>query len=176
MWYYIAPGFLFLLLAIFILFVATLTEQGSPGFSDLTGEKVPSLQAESLQPEQPLPHPALLAASSGKPVLINFFASWCAPCEAEMPHLAALSRQYGIVLIGIAWNDSPEKLQPWLTRLKAPYAFIGVDEGKTAARFGVKGVPESFLINRAGTIVRHIQGPMTPEIITRDLKPYLPKP
>lgn len=175
MWYYVAPGLVFLFLTAALFFFATLFEPAQAGRVDLIGERPPSLAAESLLPGQPLPSPALLAASSGKPVLINFFASWCTPCEAEMPFLQELAERKGVILIGIAWNDMPDKVGPWLEKTGAPFQFTGIDDGKTALAYGVTGLPESFLIDRRGRIVQHVRGPLTPGILAEKLAPYVGK-
>ena len=173
MWYYFGPGLIFLLLTVALFFFATLFEPGRTGRIDLVGERPPALSADSLRPEKPLPSPALLASTSGKPVLINFFASWCAPCEAEMPFLRELSEKHGIILIGIAWNDTLAKVTPWLRKTEAPFHFTGIDDGTTAGKYGVTGLPESFLLDRTGKVVGHVKGPLTPEIIAEELTPYL---
>jgi cytochrome c biogenesis protein CcmG/thiol:disulfide interchange protein DsbE len=173
MWYYFAPGLAFLLLTSLLLFFVTLTEPDSIGGRDISGLKAPAFQAESLTANEPLPNPSLLAASIGKPVLINFFASWCTPCEAEMPFLRQLKKDYDLTMIGIAWNDRREKLEPWLIAQDAPYHFSGLDDGHTAEKYGVRGLPASFLLDRSGTVIWSLMGPITPEVMERELKPLL---
>ena len=173
MWFYVVPGLVFLALTSLMLAVLTWTEPDPTRLRDLTGERAPMLQAESLVPNEPLPSPAVLASTAGKPVLVNFFASWCGPCEAEMPYLRQMAEQYDVIMIGIAWNDTPEKVAAWRKKTNDPFRFTGMDDGATATDYGVRGVPESFLIDRKGRVVRHIEGPITPDIIARELAPFL---
>ncbi|MBY0355640.1 MAG: redoxin domain-containing protein [Rickettsiales bacterium] len=175
MWYYFAPGFVFLVLTSLLLFFLTPTTDSAQNPSSLIGQKAPAILAEPLRAEQPMPNPVLLAANLGHPVLINFFASWCTPCEAELPMLATLHDGYHITIIGIAWNDQPDALSTWLQRTKAPFDFIGRDDGQTAQKYRVRGVPETLLLDAAGTIIAQIAGPITPEIMARDLIPHLKK-
>lgn len=173
MWYYFAPGLVFLFLTSLLLFFVTPTGNDTLGGLDISGRKAPALQAESLIESQPLPNPSLLAASTGKPVLINFFASWCTPCEAEIPFLRQLRKDYDLTIVGIAWNDRREKLDPWLVEHDAPYNFSGLDDGKTAEKYGVRGLPASFLLDRSGTVIWSLMGPITPEVIEREITPLL---
>jgi cytochrome c biogenesis protein CcmG/thiol:disulfide interchange protein DsbE len=99
---------------------------------------------------------------SGPVTLVNFFASWCAPCREEQPQLMALTRQPGVRLDGIAYKDKPEDSRGFLDRFGNPYKRIGVDRsGTTAIDFGVYGVPETYVIDGSGHIrYRHV-GPLT---------------
>jgi cytochrome c biogenesis protein CcmG/thiol:disulfide interchange protein DsbE len=108
---------------------------------------------------------------SGKPVLVNFFASWCAPCLAEHPMFERLKSREGATIIGIAWKDKPEAVRAWLQRLGDPFARLGFDQnGKIALDWGLSGVPETYLIDAQGTVRLHFRGPIT----ERDLGTILP--
>ena len=108
---------------------------------------------------------------SGKPVLVNFFASWCAPCLAEHPLFERLKSREGAVIIGIAWKDKPEATRAWLARLGDPFTKLGFDQdGKIALDWGLSGVPETYLIDAQGIVRLHFRGPIT----ERDLGTILP--
>ena len=108
-----------------------------------------------------------------RPLLVNFFASWCVPCIVEAPELMALSRE-GLPIWGIAYKDRPDASTTFLTRHGNPYARIGRDEpGQVAIEWGVYGVPESYLLDKDGVIRWRIPGPITPEIASEQLRPLL---
>src|SRR6516165_2460150 len=98
----------------------------------------------------------------GRVALVNFFASWCAPCREEHPELMVLARQPEVTLAGIAYKDKPEDSRRFLDRLGNPYGWVGVDrDGTTAIDFGVYGVPETYVVDATGHIrYRHV-GPLT---------------
>ncbi|NBX74370.1 MAG: DsbE family thiol:disulfide interchange protein [Alphaproteobacteria bacterium] len=92
-------------------------------------------------------------------VLVNFFASWCRPCVAEHPQLMQLSQQRGLVLLGVAYRDRDESTNSFLRHHGSPYAAVGIDlSGRGAAAWGVRGIPQSFLVNPQGQIVWHHAG------------------
>ncbi|HLG47191.1 MAG TPA: DsbE family thiol:disulfide interchange protein [Reyranella sp.] len=108
---------------------------------------------------------------AGKPVLVNFFASWCAPCLAEHPMFERLKAREGATIIGIAWKDRPEATHAWLQRLGDPFTRLGFDQdGKIALDWGLSGVPETYLIDAQGIVRLHFRGPIT----ERDLAVILP--
>ena len=112
--------------------------------------------------------PALPEKLRGRVVLVNFFASWCLPCKAEQPLLQTVSR-HGIAVIGIAFKD---KASP----LGDPYNLVIQDrEGRIASSYGVSGVPDSFLIDQHGIIRLRVPGPLTEEILRRDVLPLAEK-
>jgi cytochrome c biogenesis protein CcmG/thiol:disulfide interchange protein DsbE len=83
------------------------------------------------------------------PRLINFYASWCAPCRVEAPQLMALKAQ-DVTLVGIAYKDEPARTQAFLAELGDPFAVKLVDRnGRAGIEFGVTGVPETFLVGAA---------------------------
>lgn len=106
------------------------------------------------------------AALQGRVTLINFFASWCTPCAAEMPELAALHKQFPALHIeGVAWNDQPDTLRPWLKKNGNPYRMLWFDKnGEATIALGIKGIPESFVVDAKGMVRYHLTGPLTAEM------------
>ncbi len=95
------------------------------------------------------------------PRLINFYASWCAPCRVEAPQLMALKAQ-GVTLVGVAYKDEPARTQAFLAELGDPFAVKLMDRnGRAGIEFGVTGVPETFLVGADGVILAKHSGPMT---------------
>ena len=110
----------------------------------------------------------------GRVTLVNFFASWCVPCREEQPVLMVLAHRAGITLDGIAYKDKPEQSRRFLDTFGDPYRHIGVDrDGTTAINFGVYGVPETYVVDRAGHIrYRHV-GPLAPEDVAEKILPLI---
>ena len=102
-------------------------------------------------------------AAQPAPVLVNIFASWCAPCEVEHPVLVELKKQ-GVRVVGVAYKDAPENTKAFIGRLGDPYAQRLVDrDGRAGIDLGVTGVPETYLVGANGTILAKHTGPLTPE-------------
>jgi cytochrome c biogenesis protein CcmG/thiol:disulfide interchange protein DsbE len=106
--------------------------------------------------------------------LVNFFASWCAPCREEQPALMALARQPGVILDGIAYKDKPVDSRNFLARIGNPYRRVAVDrDGTTAINFGVYGVPETYVVDGTGHIrYRHV-GPLSEQDVDRKVLPLI---
>lgn len=136
--------------------------------------QLPSVLIGKPTPEVPLPllqnNQAKLAldAYRGQPLLVNFFASWCAPCRAEAPALEHLSNQ--ISIIGIAYKDRPQDTLQFLEQYGNPFVAIGRDDdGRAGMAWGVYGVPETYLIDPSGQIKWRHAGPLTRDVITTQL-------
>jgi len=97
-----------------------------------------------------------------KYTLINFFASWCAPCRIEHEYLLNLSNKYQqIKIIGINFKDKKNNANSFLKELGNPYDFVGKDtDGKISILFGIYGIPESILVNDELTVIKKIVGPI----------------
>ncbi len=108
-----------------------------------------------------------------RPMLVNFWASWCVPCVIEHPQLMKLSRE-GVPVFGIAYKDKPSDSLQFLRRHGNPFQRLAKDEpGRVAIDWGVYGVPESYLLDRGGIIRWRYAGPITEEVLTHDLRPLL---
>jgi len=108
------------------------------------------------------------------PTLINVFASWCVACRVEHPILMEMSKKGTVPIYGLNYKDAPDDAVNWLDRFGDPYDRIGSDQnGRVGIDFGVYGVPETFVVDRHGTIVHKIIGPITPDILNGTLLPLL---
>lgn len=110
-----------------------------------------------------------------RPLVINFFASWCIPCRAEQPVLMAM-REQGIPIWGIAYKDSNAAAAAYLTKYGDPYARTASDApGRAAIDWGLTGVPETFIVNADGVVVWHMAGPLTAKMAADAVIPMMRK-
>lgn len=109
----------------------------------------------------------------GEVWLLNVWASWCVACRTEHPLLLELAHS-GQPIYGLDYKDRISDAHAWLEERGDPYREIAVDrEGRVGIDFGVYGVPETFLIDRAGVIRFKQIGPLTPQVIQDTLLPLI---
>jgi len=115
----------------------------------------------------------------GRPVLLNFWATWCPPCRKEMPDLQRFYEQYGdqVVVLGINWAEKPEDVRAFLQRYGVTYPNVLDRQGKAFVLYRLTGLPTSFWIDEEGVLRGVWYGPLkTEEIaanfakITREFK------
>ncbi|MBP2278069.1 MULTISPECIES: redoxin family protein [Sphingomonas] len=119
--------------------------------SALVGQPLPKFNLPPIVPGKP--GLATTAFATGKPRLLNVFASWCIPCIAEAPKLLAL-KQAGVEIDAVAIRDTPAAIADFLARNGDPYAAIGDDKvSAVQLALGSSGVPETFVIGGDGRVV-----------------------
>ena len=102
--------------------------------------------------------------------VINFWASWCAPCKKEHKHLISLKKK-NIKILGINFKDKTSNANEFLKKLGNPYYLIASDqEGKTSVSFGVYGIPETILVNKDLIIVKKYIGPLDKNDVNKILE------
>ena len=110
----------------------------------------------------------------GKVWLFNVWASWCVSCRDEHPVLVDFARTKRVPLIGLNYKDQREDALKWLSRFGDPYQFSVVDaDGRIGIDYGVYGVPETYLIDRAGVIRFKQIGPVTPDLLQGKILPMI---
>ena len=118
-----------------------------------------------------------LESFKGKIILVNFWATWCGPCRAEIPALVELQEQYkdDLVILGLSVDDTAEKLLPYAAEFKMNYpVLVGNGREDVQVAFGpLFGIPVSVIIGRDGIIARKHSGIATKEQIEREIKTLL---
>jgi cytochrome c biogenesis protein CcmG/thiol:disulfide interchange protein DsbE len=119
-----------------------------------------------------------LSQARGVVVLVNFWASWCAPCRDEAPALEKLWQTYqnrGFILVGVAWTDTEAESLKFIREFNQTY-LNGPDLGTRAGTaFRIRGVPETYLIDREGRLVWLKKGPITFDELQAVIEPLLMK-
>ena len=134
------------------------------------GQPAPPVQLTALQGKTSFTDADL---REGGVKLVNYWASWCAPCRVEHPHLETLADE-GIPIYGVNYKDEPGKALGFLEELGDPYAAIGADaSGRMALDWGVYGVPETYVIDAEGTIVTRFAGPITERVLETTIMPAI---
>jgi cytochrome c biogenesis protein CcmG/thiol:disulfide interchange protein DsbE len=169
---YLLPLGLFLSLA--LIFLLRLESGGDPSAipSALVGQPAPPFDLPALEGAGV---PGLARADlDGQVTVVNIFASWCGPCRVEHPQLVALAKDARIRVVGIDYKDQPANALRFLNELGNPFAAIGVDtRGRIAIDWGVYGVPETFVVDRAGIIRFKFIGPLSAETVEGALMPVI---
>ena len=138
--------------------------------SAFVGKPAPPLEISAIGSAPPIPEGSL---TDGEVALVNYWASWCAPCRLEHAQLMQLASE-GIPILGVNYKDDPKKALDFLAELGDPYIGIGADpSGRTALNWGVYGVPETFVVDGNGTVVLRFAGPVTQEILEKRIRPAI---
>ena len=120
--------------------------------------------------------PVTLAKLHGQIVVINFWASWCAECQAEQAALDQTWRRFqdsGVVVIGVNFEDGAGAARGYVRADDVAYPVVEDAGSKTALAYGLRGVPETFVVNRSGRIVRHVIGPVDPVALAGEINSML---
>jgi cytochrome c biogenesis protein CcmG/thiol:disulfide interchange protein DsbE len=146
--------------------------------SALIGKPVPQFELAGLEGlvegGQPVPGLSSGDLARAEVAVVNFWASWCAPCVQEHPLLIELKRRTGVGLYGINYKDQTAAARRFLGRYGNPFKAVGVDgDGRAAIEWGVYGMPETFVVNREGRIVYKHVGPISPEALEQKLVPAI---
>ncbi len=165
----ILPPVLFAGLAV-MFYVGMYREDPDALPSAMAGKPAPQMALTQLGNKPPFDDEALRAPGVK---LVNYWASWCAPCRVEHPTLEALADE-GIPIYGINYKDDPAKALAFLEELGDPYVGLGADaQGRTALDWGVYGVPETYVIDGEGTVILRFAGPVTQRVLENSLRPAM---
>jgi len=166
---YLLPFALFVILVVFLGVGLKLNPREVP--SPLVGKSAPQFELPQL-------HDAAKSFSqkdmAGKVWLLNVWASWCASCREEHPVLMELAKTGVVPIYGLNYKDKRNDGIAWLQRFGNPYALSAFDEsGRVGIDYGVYGVPETYVIDKAGVIRYKRIGPVTPEIVRDKILPLV---
>ena len=111
--------------------------------------------------------PVTLATHKGKPILLNFWATWCPPCRAETPAFVAIKQQWGdeISIIGVDSLEAPEMAPPFIAEFGITYPIALDVDGQVTAAYHVVSYPTTFFIDSKGTIVQIDVGPLNEALL-----------
>tara|TARA_B100000214_G_scaffold130465_1_gene92745 strand:- start:892 stop:1413 length:522 start_codon:yes stop_codon:yes gene_type:complete len=150
---------IFLLIFILGIFFLSLNKSSNYNTESLVGNKLGEIELVSFEDDSIFTNDDFKKNSF---TLINFWASWCAPCRIEHPQLMELSKEDNIKILGVNFKDKKINALKFLKDLGDPYEYLTRDSnGKQSVNFGIYGIPESILIDNKLTIIKKFVGPLT---------------
>lgn len=147
-------------LAVLALLVVGLTRASPNPASPLLGKAAPAFTLQALNGRA-----VSLSSLRGRPVVLNFWASWCVSCRAEHAYLLDAYRQYnprGVAFVGVMYHDTASGARDFVRRHGGSWPTVSDPNEQTAVSYGVTAPPETFLIDRRGIIRYKSTGPVTP--------------
>ena len=166
---FLLPLVIFIILVLFLGVGLKLKPGEVP--SPLIGKTAPAFRLAQLHDASKTIGPEDLR---GQVWLLNVWASWCVTCRQEHPLLVEMKRQNLVPIYGLNYKDKREDGLAWLKQFGDPYVLAAYDiEGRAGIDWGVYGVPETFLIDKAGIIRYKVIGAITPEIVQDKLIPLI---
>jgi cytochrome c biogenesis protein CcmG, thiol:disulfide interchange protein DsbE len=148
-----------LIVFIIVVFSMSLNKNSLYNTKSLEGRKIKNIQLEHFTKDTLISDEDL---KKNKFTLINFWASWCAPCRLEHPFLLQLANEKKLNLLGVNFKDKKNNALNFLDQLGNPYDDLAKDElGKQSVNFGIYGIPESILINKNLVILKKFIGPIS---------------
>ena len=150
---------IFLLIFILGIFFLSLNKSSNYNTESFVGNKLGEIELVSFEDDIIFTNDDFKKNSF---TLINFWASWCAPCRIEHPQLMELSKENNIKILGVNFKDKKINALKFLKDLGDPYEYLTRDSnGKQSVNFGIYGIPESILIDNKLTIIKKFVGPLT---------------
>lgn len=154
-----------------LLFYGLNTDRLQTGIAPPPGTVAPDFQLQTFDGTT-----VRLSDYRGKPVVVNFWASWCVPCRDEQPVLRQLADTYrkrGVVFLGVNIQDTPYDAQQFVRQFAVNYPVVTDSKGAVFVNYGVVGVPETYLVTRQGTIAQKIVGPVDAAPLAASLEELL---
>ncbi|HXC72473.1 MAG TPA: DsbE family thiol:disulfide interchange protein [Pyrinomonadaceae bacterium] len=166
---YLIPLALFLVLVVFLAIGLTRNPNELP--SALIDKPAPTFRLPQLkQPDKTFSAEDM----RGKVWMLNVWASWCVACRDEHPFMFEYQKSGAVPIYGLNYKDRPEDALGWLSELGDPYLLSAVDlDGRVAIDYGVYGAPETYIIDKKGTIrLKHV-GPVMPDVWEKKILPMV---
>ena len=153
------PLIIFFFVILVFLYFLIIKRDPSELPSALINKKAPFFETKTLFNNETIVSSQILGPET---TIVNFFATWCAPCLLEHPYIERLSNEKNIKVIGINYKDDSLKTIEWLKDLGNPYSEVILDlDGSIGMEWGVYGLPETFIVNNNSFITHKQVGPIT---------------
>jgi cytochrome c biogenesis protein CcmG, thiol:disulfide interchange protein DsbE len=155
------------LAALTLLVAALVVAEVTTGHASSHRDRAPELPAEVLAGE-----PVDLAALEGDPTAINFWASWCPPCQREAPAIEHLSTSLpkDTRLVGVDWNDTRSGAHDFISRYGWTFTNLRDSSGSVGDAYGIQGLPTTVIVDSKGRIAKTLRGPQTARAIDAALR------
>jgi cytochrome c biogenesis protein CcmG, thiol:disulfide interchange protein DsbE len=137
-------------------------------YTPLLGQSAPAITGTTLTGQS-----FHLSTYRGRFVFVNFFASWCPPCQNEEPALVTFAYQHrapgDVALVGVVYDDAASSARGFEASTGATWPAVTDPGGQIESSYGLRGPPETFLISPSGVVVAHIDGPVTVSFLDKQL-------
>ena len=148
----------FLFIFVLLVFYNSLNRETNYSTDYLVGNKLATINLKSFDDNKIYTSEEF---KKSRYILINFWASWCAPCRVEHPYLMQLSEEKNLKILGVNFKDKKINALKFLNELGNPYFYMAKDTtGKQSVNFGIYGIPESILINNETIVLKKFIGPL----------------
>ena len=148
----------FLFIFVLLVFYNSLNRETNYSTDYLVGNKLAKINLKSFDDNKIYTNKDF---KKSRYTLINFWASWCAPCRIEHPYLMRLSKEKNLKILGVNFKDKKINASKFLNELGNPYYYMAKDTtGKQSVNFGIYGIPESILINNETIVLKKFVGPL----------------
>ena len=153
---------------ILIIFAISLNRDSTYSTENLIGKKIENFNSKDFYTKEIRDSKILKIKDFS---LLNYWASWCAPCKTEHSELMQLSRKENLNIVGINFKDKKGQAEQFLKQLGNPYDYLLIDQdGKFSINLGVYGIPESILLNKDLKIMKKFIGPLNSEKVLEIIK------
>ena len=148
----------FLFIFVLLVFYNSLNRETNYSTDYLVGNKLTNINLKSFDDNKIYTNEDF---KKSRYTLINFWASWCAPCRVEHPYLMQLSKEKNLKILGVNFKDKKINASKFLNELGNPYYYMAKDTtGKQSVNFGIYGIPESILIDNETIVLKKFVGPL----------------
>jgi cytochrome c biogenesis protein CcmG, thiol:disulfide interchange protein DsbE len=170
---WVAVGLAVVLVALIVLLASRTGSQATPYASPLLGRPAPSTAGATLSGGR-----FDLAEHRGQVVVLNFFASWCPPCNQEQPQLNAFAYDqsqaaHGASIVGVVFNDADAAAASFAAAKGVTYPVLKDPAGATANTWGVASPPTTFVVDARGRVVKALVGPLSASQLDALVAPYV---